>query len=395
MLKRKNKQNNTDEAVKATLFEESESARASKNEKYEKIPVICYVTLAFALICAIIYLISCFNESFADFINSTLGLGTRFLLAQLSNAVRFSFAEFIILLSPVLFAVGVWYLLKYRCVSMRASLVSTVCVLSVLSIFLSTFVLCLGTGYRTTSLEEKLELAAVPIDKTELSASTEYLIDRINELSPNTEYNEEGFSKMPYSFEEMNRKLISAYDSASEEYDFITNFYSRLKPVMASEIMTYAHIAGVYSFFTGESNINVNLPDYTIPFTAAHELAHQRGIAREDEANMMAFLVCIRSDDPYIKYSAYLNMFEYVGSALKKADSKEFKRLSGELDQNVRIELVAYNNFFKKYEKSVSSQVSSTVNDVYLKAQGTEGKKSYGMVVDLTVAYFKSQKIIE
>jgi hypothetical protein len=210
----------------------------------------------------------------------------------------------------------------------------------------------LGTGYRTSSLEKKLELDAAPIDKTELSASTEYLIDRINELSPNMEYNEEGFSKMPYSFEEMNKKLIDAYDLVSNDYDFIVNFYSRLKPVMASEVMTYAHIAGVYSFFTGESNINVNLPDYTIPYTAAHELAHQRGIAREDEANMMAFLVCIRSDDPYIQYSAYLNMFEYVGSALQKADSKEFKIVSAILDKNVRNEMVAYNNFFKKYENA-------------------------------------------
>lgn len=364
-------------------------------KKHERIPIICYVALGFALLCAIIYIISCFSEGFADIINSTIGSWTRFALAQISNAVRFSFAELIIILSPFLLAVVLWYLLKYRCTSMRSSIVASVCVLSVLSIFLSTFTLCLGTGYRTSSLEEKLQINAAPIDKNELSDSCEYLISKINEISPNLQYNEDGFSVMPYSFEEMNRKLIDAYDLAADDYDFITNFYSRLKPVMASEVMSYSHIAGVYSFFTGESNINVNLPDYTIPFTAAHELAHQRGIAREDEANMIAFLVCIKSDDPYIQYCAYLNMFEYVGSALKKADSTEFKNVFATLDENVRGEMTAYNNFFKKYQKSVSSKVSGTVNDVYLKAQGTEGKKSYGMVVDLTVAYFKSEKIIE
>ncbi len=366
-----------------------------KRSKYEKIPIICYVALGFAAVCAVIYLIACFNQSFSDFINATLGAGMRFLLAQISNITRFSIAELIILLIPLIFAASIWYLLKFRCATMRASLVSVVCIFSIMSIFLSTFVLCLGNGYKTSALEEKIGIEAVPVDKYELSATTEYLIERINELAPLVSFREDGFSEMPYSFGEMNDKLIDAYGKASKEYDFIPDFYSRLKPVMVSEAMSYAHIAGVYSFFTGESNINVNLPDYTIPFTAAHELAHQRGIAREDEANMMAFLVCILSEDPYIRYSAYLNMYEYVAVALRKADSNEYKNVSASLDSSVKGELVAYSNFFKKYEKSVSSKVSGTVNDVYLKAQGTEGKKSYGMVVDLTVAYFKNKKLID
>ena len=65
------------------------------------------------------------------------------------------------------------------------------------------------------------------------------------------------------------------------------------------------------------------------------------------------------------------------------------------LDKRVYNELVAKNNFFKKYQNSVSSQVSGTVNDIYLQSQGTPGRKSYGMVVDLLVAYLKNQKQIQ
>ena len=88
-------------------------------------------------------------------------------------------------------------------------------------------------------------------------------------------------------------------------------------------------------------------------------------------------------------------MYEYVASALYKADKELYKEARSDLDKNVIAELAAYSAFFNKYRESTASKVSSKVNDTYLKAQGTVGKKSYGMVVDLTVAYFKHEEIIK
>ena len=87
-------------------------------------------------------------------------------------------------------------------------------------------------------------------------------------------------------------------------------------------------------------------------------------------------------------------MYEYVAAALRKASSEKYKQISRKLDLAVYNEQIAYSNFFKKYQQSVTSKVSGTVNDAYLKAQGTAGRQSYGMVVDLTVAYFKREGII-
>jgi len=152
--------------------------------------------------------------------------------------------------------------------------------------------------------------------------------------------------------------------------------------------MSYAHITGIYFPFTGEANINIDFPDYSIPFTAAHELAHQRGVAREDEANFIAFLACMESDDPYILYSGSLNMLEYVLNALARADKDLYSEVYFSLNENVRGELRAYSLFFEKYRDSTASKVNEAVNDTYLKVQGTEGVVSYGMVVDLAVAYY-------
>jgi len=53
--------------------------------------------------------------------------------------------------------------------------------------------------------------------------------------------------------------------------------------------------------------------------------------------------------------------------------------------------MVAYSDFFEKYRDSVASEVSGVVNDTFLTIQGTEGSASYGMVVDLAVAYYKDK----
>jgi hypothetical protein len=286
---------------------------------------------------------------------------------------------------------------KYYCDTWKNVFIFSAKLLSAAAVIMSLFVFTLGTGYHGSTLDKKLGLNRKEVSKDELRYTAEILTQHVNELSSAVDFESKSFSVMPCSTKEMNDKLLLAYEKASAQYDFIPKMYSRVKPVMISKLMSYTHITGVYSFFTGEANINVDFPDYTIPFTAAHELAHQRGIAREDEANFVAFIVCSMSDDTYIRYSGYLNMLEYVSNAYYSADNSkdhtDYIELRELLDLNVRYEQKAYSEFFDKYRDSVASDVSGAVNNAYLQSQGVkEGSKSYGMVVDLAVAYYKPEK---
>lgn len=362
---------------------------------HEKIPLFCKISLCIAALSLIIYAATCLSEKFADFFNRHVSSFFRLIFAKITNVLPFSLAELLIILLPVIGFMLIWYLLKFRCETVKTARITTVCILAISSLLFSSFVMCFSAGYRGASLDVKLGLDSQPVSPQELYDASDYLTERINELAPEIKYDESGFSIMPYSFSEMNDKLIEAYSRFCEKHNFINNFKSKLKPIFLSEPLSYTHITGIYTYFTGEANINVNFPDYSIPFTAAHELAHQRGIAREDEANMMAFLVCMESDDPYIRYSAYTNVYEYVVSALYKADKDMYRNVRAKLSRSFYNEQVAFSKFFDKYEKSVASQVSGVVNDAYLQSQGTVGKRSYGMVVDLTVSYFKSKSIID
>jgi hypothetical protein len=357
---------------------------------YRKLCVASKVIYLSLIPTAIVYLIARLSPAFSDFFNRYISQPLRLLYAKLTNFLPFSLAEGLLILLPVLLGFLLWHAVRKRTATRRHVLVYTAEILSIAVLLLVIFVWNFGVGYYTSPLdsEDKLDLQRTEVSAQQLYETALILVDKVNTHAAQVQYRYDDFSVMPYSHDEMNRKLMAAYKDSCAEYDFMDTFGSRVKPVMLSEAMSYTHITGVYSYFTGEANLNVVFPDYSLPYTAAHELAHQRGIARENEANFIAFLVCIRSDDAYLRYSGYLNLYEYVASALYRADPELYNDARSRLVTPVRQELRAYSAFFDKYRESTVSEVSGAINNSYLQLQGTEGTRSYGLVVDLAVAYY-------
>jgi hypothetical protein len=357
----------------------------------KKLPRVCKILYLLTAVSAVLYFVFTQSPAFSDWFNRYISRFGRQLLAYLFAWLPFSFAELIILLLPLMLTVLVVIGCKRYCATNRDALVYIGILLSCICVIGIIFVWNFAPGYYGTTLDKKLELERRKSSADDLYQTAEFLRQEIDLLEKEIIFLPDGSSVMPYSYQEMNAKLLSAYESFCAQHDFVSTFYSRVKPVMLSEPMSYTHITGVYTFFTGEANINVNFPDYTIPFTAAHELAHQRGIAREDEANFVAFLVCMESNDAYIRYSAYLNMYEYVASALYSANKDLYKENYLKLPKKIINERIAYSKFFDKYRENVAAEVTGTVNNAYLTIQGTPGTKSYGMVVDLAVAYYRAK----
>lgn len=357
-----------------------------------RLPLACKLIFAFTVISIALYVSFVCSERFADWFNGHVSFVLRFLLAKLTILIPFSVAELYIVLIPAALVVLVVVAYRRYCDSWRNTLIYIGIILSVACVILDLFVWVFAAGYHGKTIDRKLGLERTAVSAEALYDTAEILISEVCAVSDEITFMPSGASVMPYSYAEMNDKLMLAYDRVCEKYDFLDDFHSAVKPVMFSEPMSYTHITGVYTFFTGEANINTNFPDYTIPYTAAHELAHQRGIAREDEANFVAFLVCMESDDPYIRYSGALNTCEFVMSALAYADYDGYVELWRTMPSSVHAEQVAYNAFFEKYRDNVVATVSNATNDAYLKGQGaSEGTRSYSMVVDLAVAYYRQR----
>ena len=160
------------------------------------------------------------------------------------------------------------------------------------------------------------------------------------------------------------------------------------KPVVLSKPMAYTGITGVYTFFTGEMNVCTAYPDFSTVFTAAHEMAHARGIAREDEANFVAFLACVHAEDPYVRYAGYAGLLQYVLNALHDTDRALCQKAWDHCSDALYDEYMAYNACVRQYVGGVVSDVAGGINNAYLEGMGTEGTVSYDLVVRLAVKYF-------
>ena len=378
--------------MKFPFSRQKKSTSDTPTRSRERLPLFAVILYGVAAVSLILYILMANSTVFADWFNGSVGAAVRSTLSILTSWIPFSVGEAMILLIPLGLFLVLRLAVRRYCGSWRASFVYVGILLSIAPTLFSVFTLGFAAGYRGSTLDEKLGLERAPVSAQELYDTAVILIDNVNELTEEVGFGEDRFSVMPYNLRQMNRHLNTAYRQISPQYSFITHVDSQVKPVLISEVMSHMHITGVYSFFTGEANLNVNFPDYTLPYTAAHEMAHQRGIAREDEANFMAFLVCIASDDPYIRYSGYLNAYEYVASALYRASPDLYYKAAGRLSEAVKGEMAAYNDFYDRYRDTTAGQVSGAINNSYLQSQGTPGTVSYGMVVDLTVAYYKAQE---
>ena len=159
------------------------------------------------------------------------------------------------------------------------------------------------------------------------------------------------------------------------------------KWVMVSELWSYTGITGFYMMPLCEANVNTAQPDFGVPFTVAHELAHTCGFAREDEANFAAFLLCSASEDPEYAYSGYLMAYIYCANALFDYDLDMWEEARAYLSEDVRRDLADQRDYWNAHKGAVEL-FSTSVNDAFLKAQGQEdGVLSYDRVVALILGW--------
>jgi hypothetical protein len=158
-------------------------------------------------------------------------------------------------------------------------------------------------------------------------------------------------------------------------------------------ILSYLSTGGIYSFPTGEANINANNTAFEAPFTIYHEMAHQLGFASEEEANFVSFLACVNNPKPIFKYSAYSEAMTYTLNNIYQQDSTLYFQMKSKIDTTVLGDFAYAKAKWKKYQIPLVRKISASVYDLFLKSNNQdEGIKSYGLVVGLLVAEIRKNK---
>ena len=185
------------------------------------------------------------------------------------------------------------------------------------------------------------------------------------------------------------KKATEAYLYADDIYPFLSYDPQSMKPSIYSYLGNYFGFQGYYNPFSGEGQVNTTIPKFLEPFVSAHEIAHQLGYAKENEANFVAFLACKSYPNNTYRYSLYFDMYLYAITELDRSDSVLAKAHRDKLHPQAKKDIDEYRNFLRKYRNQVEPVVS-WIYDGYLQANDQpEGKKTYNMVIAYLIAYYK------
>ena len=165
----------------------------------------------------------------------------------------------------------------------------------------------------------------------------------------------------------------------------------RVKKMIFESLFTKMGVSGYFGPFTNEVHVNNHSLNFTYPFTLAHEMSHQFGIAGESEANLYAFIVCSNSSDDRIKYSAYVSIINYLLRDVHTLLPDEYKSLVS----NIRPEIIADLQHNSEHWLSERNETLSTAQnrayDTYLKSNRiSSGRENYSEVVGLLISTYDS-----
>ncbi len=313
----------------------------------------------------------------------------------LTSLVPFSLTELLLVLAlPLAAVICILFIrrLKRSDCKKQTAIKALRCTAGFLSFALLTYMICHGANFYRKNLAELMELDTSPKNAQQLAAVCVYLAEQASAVREELTLDENGCVILPESITTELSRTNSGYAPLVSEYPWLWTAVSRQKPVMLSYWWSYTGITGMYFPFLVESNVNIEQPDYTVPFTAAHESAHARGIAFEDECNFLAFLSCINSEYPEFRYSGYAQAYKYCANALYAYDMQLWAEVQPYVSDGMRRDLISLNEYIDKFNGEVM-QTASDINDTFIKVQGVEdGQLSYNRVTELILAYYYTEK---
>lgn len=257
-----------------------------------------------------------------------------------------------------------------------------------------------GLNYYAGPIAQDIRMEVREYSAEELAEAAEYYRDKANELAVQVKRDQNG----DVDFDDFETLALMAGNG----FDHLV--YDRLYPVFAgstlpvkelgwADMYTSMGITGFTLGITGEAAVNPQIPDVTLPFTMAHEMAHRMSIAIERDANFAAFLACAYNEDIQYQYSAYFMAYRYCYNALASIGISETAVLTGRVASGACKELQhdmdAYSEFFRSRKDEKATKVANTVNDTYLRTSGdSAGVGSYGAVCDLLVNWHYQEVVL-
>lgn len=244
-----------------------------------------------------------------------------------------------------------------------------------------------NASYYASTFSQRSGLTIQTYSVEELRDVTRYFAHNAARLSDQIARDKNGHfqAALPDCF----KRAPQVYQNLTSEFPCLSMASVEVKPLLCSRLQSILGFTGIYFPFTGEANVNVDAPACLIPATIAHEMAHQRMIASELEANFVGIAACTTSDDTVFQYSGYLMGLIQLCNALYSVDPHGWYDIAEEYFTPELFTDWNDNNAYWASFDSTLEEVAERTYDQFLKSNDQElGMRSYGACVDLLVAYY-------
>ena len=247
-----------------------------------------------------------------------------------------------------------------------------------------------NAAYYVPTFAQREGLETTPYSVEELAAVTEYFARQAAALAPQVPRDAEGrFAEKP---SDCFRRGPDIYENLARRFPSLEIKAVRAKPLLFSRLQSILGFTGVYFPFTGEANVNVDAPACLLPATIGHEMAHQRMVSSELEANFVGIAACTSCGDVTFQYSGYLMGLIQLCNALYSVTPDAWYDIA---ERSFTAELAADWADNNAYWSAVESPLEDAAGDMYdsfLKGTDQElGIRSYGACVDLLVSCYLAE----
>ena len=253
-----------------------------------------------------------------------------------------------------------------------------IAIINTLLIFYISFKLLWGLNYSRPSISQQLNIENEKYTIKELIVLGDYFVKKTNKLKIHTQK----LGKAPkYDINQLEKISTEAYLKLAKQYPLLIYRNPSLKPATSSLILSKSGIAGYYNPLSGEANLNMDLPSYTKPYVSCHEIAHQLGIAYEDEANLIGYMASSNSNDIYFQYAANYEMLKYVLNEIGMKSNDGYQLIYSQILPAVFEDFRIEREFWEKNDSSMNAYMDFTF-DSFLKLNNQpKGIESYQDIV--------------
>lgn len=342
-----------------------------------------YILFSIALLIFLFGLSSKLVESvYSDGIYQFTSVIQRFI----SSLLPFAAGDFLYALLIVFCLWSVFRALKKVYLKQIAGIAVFLQIINFVLILYIVFKLLWGLNYSRPSVSYRLGIDNQKYTTKELILVGDFLIKRVNGVQGKLK---DQRAKKPYTIAELESRSKYSYDQLAKLNPFFTYHIPDVKPVLFSWLVTKIGIEGYYCPPSGEANVNMMLPAVELPFVTSHEISHELGIAREDEANLIGYLVSINSPDPYFQYSGYYNILRSVLFEIRIKSPEDFALLLKKINPGTLDDFKEEQEFWSKYNGEMSAYMGTAL-DKFLKMNNQ--KKGINSYQDIVIWVFNLHK---